>query len=282
MDSDMDNVHSVTGNRSTHYGQFPSEVRITENPFKYSVGTRVRDNIFLDMLKPKTGDRILDAACGLGYFTDLFARHGALAIGVDLDKLCIDYCQKHMQGDYHIIDLTQIPYPYPDTYFDKVVCSEVLEHILNNGIVLDEIRRILKPKGTLVASTPCSEGIFGSLLKNIGHNHINRNSREYHHYKGFTKESLSGLLMQHGFKATKVEYTMVAGVEVFMSMTKILVHLTQKKAIDSQSNALNMNRGLLWKVYKRLFPLVMLEARLEQPLSRLLKGHMIIIKAVKA
>ena len=252
-----------------------------ENPFKYSIGTRVRDSILLRMLEPQSGDRILDLGCGLGYFADLLVGYGASVTGVDIDSLCVNYCSKYMRGAYAELDLTKVPYPYPDSYFNKALCSEVLEHIKDNDIVLREARRILRPQGTLVVSTPCLEGIFGLFFKNIGHDSVDSSSHEYHHHKGYTGETLGKLLTKHGFTILEIHYTMVAGIEIFMGLTKILIRLLQLKKINSQANALNVNSSLLWRVYKRLFPLVLLEARVEQPLSRFIKGHMIIMKAVK-
>ena len=68
--------------------------------------------------------------------------------------------------DYHIerfalkdvpitqLDLNTHPLPYPDASFDLVTCSEVLEHVENYRAVLREIRRVLKPGGLMVVTTP--------------------------------------------------------------------------------------------------------------------------------
>lgn len=51
------------------------------------------------------------------------------------------------------VDLNQ-PFPYDDDYFDYVACLEGLEHVENYHHCLREIRRILKPGGKLIVSTP--------------------------------------------------------------------------------------------------------------------------------
>lgn len=68
--------------------------------------------------------------------------------------------------DYHIgrfalkdvpitqLDLNTHPLPYQDASFDLVTCSEVLEHVENYRAVLREIRRVLKPGGLMVVTTP--------------------------------------------------------------------------------------------------------------------------------
>ena len=44
--------------------------------------------------------------------------------------------------------------PFRDSVFDTVVCTEVLEHVPDPGLALREIRRVIKPSGSLILSTP--------------------------------------------------------------------------------------------------------------------------------
>jgi ubiquinone/menaquinone biosynthesis C-methylase UbiE len=248
------------------------------NPFKYSIGTRVRDNAFMSMLKPKAGDKILDVGCGLGYFTEMLNNARAECVGVDIDKRCISYCQDNLKGEYMMADINKLP--FPDNSFDKVLCTEVLEHVNHNGVVLKEIRRVLKTNGTMVISVPCSEGVFGSLFKRIGHNNVDDNSREYHWHKGYTTEAIKHLLWHYQFEVFDIYYTLVLGVEIFMGLTKVVIRLLRAKKIDSQANALEVEKTMLWRVYCALFPVALLFARLEQPLARYFKGHMVIVKGM--
>jgi SAM-dependent methyltransferase len=52
------------------------------------------------------------------------------------------------------LDLNAQPLPYEDECFDLVTCSEVLEHVENYRAVLREIKRVLKPGGLMVVTTP--------------------------------------------------------------------------------------------------------------------------------
>lgn len=49
----------------------------------------------------------------------------------------------------------------PNNYFDFVVCTEVLEHVLNPFAAVMEIERVLKPKGLVFISTPFNFRIHG-------------------------------------------------------------------------------------------------------------------------
>ena len=249
-----------------------------ENPFAYSIGSRVRVEPFMQMLDPKHGDQILDVGCGLGYFTDMLNSDGAVCTGIDLDKECIEYCQRSMRGTYQVADVTKLP--FKDNSFNKILCTEVLEHIEENGGVLDEIVRVTKDGGIVVASTPCSSGMFGSFFKRIGHSNVDSNSREYHYHKGYTEAELGTLLMQHNILPLETSYTLVAWAEVYMAVSKIVVQALMKRKIHSQANALHLLDTFAWKMNRRLFPVVMAAMRPEQKLSNKLKGHMIIMKGV--
>lgn len=52
------------------------------------------------------------------------------------------------------VDLNDEPLPYPDATFDLVTCSEVIEHVENPRRLVREARRVLKPGGVLVLTTP--------------------------------------------------------------------------------------------------------------------------------
>ena len=61
-----------------------------------------------------------------------------------------------------ICTTTQIP----NSYFDAVFCTEVLEHVSNPFLAILEIRRVLKPGGYLFASSPFGFRIHGPLPDN--------------------------------------------------------------------------------------------------------------------
>jgi len=52
------------------------------------------------------------------------------------------------------VNLNSEPLPYPDTTFDLVTCSEVVEHLENYRGLIREANRVLKPRGLFVISTP--------------------------------------------------------------------------------------------------------------------------------
>lgn len=96
--------------------------------------------------------RCLDIGAGSG---DLLA-----LLRQSMPDLQADACDYHIERfslrDVPIaqLDLNTHPLPYPDASFDLVTCSEVLEHVENFRAVLREIKRVLKPGGLMVVTTP--------------------------------------------------------------------------------------------------------------------------------
>jgi 2-polyprenyl-3-methyl-5-hydroxy-6-metoxy-1,4-benzoquinol methylase len=101
---------------------------------------------------------VLDIACGEGYGTDLLAETAKKVIGVDIDPPTIEHAEKtyrrsnleFMQGA-----AGQIPIK-GEAVFDIIVSFETIEHLdeAQQHAFLGEIKRLLKPDGVLLISTP--------------------------------------------------------------------------------------------------------------------------------
>jgi 2-polyprenyl-3-methyl-5-hydroxy-6-metoxy-1,4-benzoquinol methylase len=106
------------------------------------------------------GEEVLDAGCGTGWGTAVLARGGAArVVGVDVSEIAVKHGQ-HDLGDLaelRVGDLCALD--LPDTSFDLVVCFEAIEHLDDPSSALDHLRRVLRPGGLLLVSTPV-KGIY--------------------------------------------------------------------------------------------------------------------------
>jgi len=78
--------------------------------------------------------------------------------------------------------------PFSDASFDGVVCSEVIEHIEDDGKALDEMARVIRPGGALVLTCPIHQKYFDFDDQFVGH------YRRYEIPQLFTKLSQRGFL----------------------------------------------------------------------------------------
>ncbi len=138
--------------------------------------------IDLHALDLRGGQRVLDLGCGQGrHIHNIYHRAPVHVIGVDLNMEDASATRDGLtyfpppspgaQGFEHIAhiavaDATQLP--FTDAAFDAIICSEVLEHIVDYKKALQEITRILKPGGVFALSVPRSwpEWVCWRLSKN--------------------------------------------------------------------------------------------------------------------
>ncbi len=103
-----------------------------------------------------TGQSVLDAGCGTGYGLAILAEAGASELtGVDIDPGAVAAAQDRAaergatvaQGDLQALEL-------PDDSFDVAVCFETIEHLASPEQGLAELRRVVRPDGILIVSSP--------------------------------------------------------------------------------------------------------------------------------
>ncbi len=120
--------------------------------------------IDFERLQLRAGDRFLDVGCGEGRHTiGAYMTANIEAVGVDLCEKDLQTAQERAEGflekenpnkslTFKVANALELP--FEDNSFDKVICSEVLEHIPDYQGVLKEIDRVLKPNGVLAVSVP--------------------------------------------------------------------------------------------------------------------------------
>ena len=130
-----------------------------KNPYKRFF-YHARYNAVLRALDPQPGERILDIGCGTGYYVAGVVKAGALVSGVDLASNYVRQAADHVsrvapdQAAPLMAAAEAKHLPFDDATFDKVLMTEVLEHLIDYPVALDEISRVLRPGGMAVITTP--------------------------------------------------------------------------------------------------------------------------------
>jgi ubiquinone/menaquinone biosynthesis C-methylase UbiE len=96
---------------------------------------------------------ILDIACGYGYGTFLMSNHGCKVIGADIDADAVAQA-KNIWRNCEFIHADALNLPFEDATFDAVVTFETIEHVEDEERFLSEMKRVLKPGGLFICSTP--------------------------------------------------------------------------------------------------------------------------------
>jgi len=107
------------------------------------------------------GRRVLDLGSGVGYGSDMLKSAGATeVIGIDRSREAVEYGLEHhahFAPDYLMADAESLP--VRDQQFDVVVSFETLEHVGDHRRMLAEAKRVMRPGGLLILSTP-NKGVY--------------------------------------------------------------------------------------------------------------------------
>jgi SAM-dependent methyltransferase len=104
-------------------------------------------------------ERALDLGCGDGTLTaELDA---AELTAADVSKLALERAGGRLGRDVRLTELEpDAPLPFADGEFDLVLCAETIEHVRDVQLLLSEVRRVLRPGGTLALTTPSSRALM--------------------------------------------------------------------------------------------------------------------------
>jgi 2-polyprenyl-3-methyl-5-hydroxy-6-metoxy-1,4-benzoquinol methylase len=97
------------------------------------------------------GHRVLDLGCRDGSLTRAYAS-GNEIVGVDADREALAAAEK-LGIETRWADLDE-PLAFDEASFDVVVAGELLEHLRDPSRLVGDVRRVLRPGGTFVASVP--------------------------------------------------------------------------------------------------------------------------------
>jgi len=98
---------------------------------------------------------VLDCACGEGYGSRILSDAARSVTGVDIDAASIEHARRRYVADgLEFARASALDLPFEDDRFDAVVSFETLEHLAEHDELMTEFRRVLRPGGFLLMSSP--------------------------------------------------------------------------------------------------------------------------------
>lgn len=123
----------------------------------------------LERLDVRAGHRVLDAGCGEGRHCFGSLARGADVVGLDLDFPSLRDASKRLRmeagGIGRIGEMIQgntFHLPFRDSSFDRIICSEVMEHVHDYRGAARELARVTRPGGRVAITIPTatSENLY--------------------------------------------------------------------------------------------------------------------------
>ena len=154
-----------------------------------------RRRIFFDLLDKlvagRTDLRVLEIGCGAGGMLGPLQRYGSVH-GMDIDREYLGYCKN--RGFDRVLCGSGHDLPFGDQSFDLVALFDTLEHVPDEHRALVEVRRVLRPGGTVFVSAPAYEWLWSN------------NDDIAHHHRRYTAGRLRRALAGAGLQVQRVTY----------------------------------------------------------------------------
>ena len=133
-------------------------------------------------------ERVLDIGCGLGCMGRLKPDPAIEVYGLDIDEEAIAKAKECEIAQ--VWDLESGRLPFDDDYFDAVLAKDILEHLQKPWVLLEEIYRVLRSDGIIIASVPMAKP---KVVWN-----------DYTHIRGFTPKALRVMFEDYGFEVLHI------------------------------------------------------------------------------
>ncbi|MCO6430268.1 MAG: methyltransferase domain-containing protein [Deltaproteobacteria bacterium] len=143
------------------------------------------------------GGKILDVGVGTGRLLSRLSS-GYEKFGVDISSAYLGLAAK--QG-INVCKAFVEELPYHDNFFDTVVTTDVLEHVLDLNTAVKEILRVLKPSGILIVRVPYRESLRPYLNSNY----------KFVHLRNFDEDSLT-LFFEKIMQVKVIEFETCGGL----------------------------------------------------------------------
>ncbi len=155
-------------------------------------------------------DRVIDLGCGTGRHVLELAKRPGVVHGADISRhdlrigrylLEIMRRRGEVRARVHWLQMAGEQLPFADGAFERVICTETLEHVDDDSVLARELVRVLKPGGILAVSVPdeFSEKIFWKLSKNY-------RTHAGGHVRIYERARIVALLREAGLRPYAVRY----------------------------------------------------------------------------
>jgi len=156
-----------------------------------------------DLLGVKAGERILDAGCGGGRHSYEAYKRNCIVYALDMGKENVSntrFWLREMDGNgdpasWIALQADALNLPFDDKSFDRVICSEVMEHVSDDGQAMRELVRVLKDNGHIAISVPTriSETVYWRISKDY-------RTDPRGHVRIYKAGDIPVMMKQHGLK----------------------------------------------------------------------------------
>jgi 2-polyprenyl-3-methyl-5-hydroxy-6-metoxy-1,4-benzoquinol methylase len=175
----------------------------------------LRREFLLAAVRP--GQRVLDLGCGEGAFAAALREAGVRVLAADVAEEPLRRALASHPGLELELLASETAWELPDAAFDAVWAGEVIEHVADTSGWMSEIRRVLRPNGLLLLTTPALDraSLLAALLS--GRAFRKRFDPRSDHLRRYSRASLAELISDFGFEQLAVRAAGRPGARVLLA-----------------------------------------------------------------
>jgi ubiquinone/menaquinone biosynthesis C-methylase UbiE len=236
--------------------------RLLRNESDVAYKRRVRR--MLSYLDLKPGLAVLDCGMGMGFYSLVMSElyPEIIVYGIDYEEKVLRYAQQQLAGRRVVVTRGDIHHlHFADDSFDRVVMSEVLEHLADDDGALRQIARVMKPGAILALTVPdCHYPYWYDPINRVAEGIFHRPIRQgpfagiwANHERLYDRQQLVDTILRAGFVIDQVEqlthYCFPATQFIVYTVGKGLIeHNMLPKAIARSTHRFqgHENKGSPW------------------------------------
>ncbi|NJY63625.1 class I SAM-dependent methyltransferase [Salinimicrobium sp. CDJ15-81-2] len=194
---------------------------------------------------PFTKGKILEAGSGLGNISKFFLQEDCEIMLTDFrSEYCLTLIEK-FKSFPNLLGVNNIDLIHPDfdniylkylNSFDTVFALNVIEHIEDDNLAIQNCKKLLKEKGNLIILVPSYDSLYNKFDEELGH------------FRRYTRQSLSELFIKNNLKILHSQYFNFFGILGWFLSGKVL----GKDTIPSSQMKLYNKMVPIWKIMDKL------------------------------
>ncbi len=210
--------------------------------YRIGLTNYLREKLIYQFFEPQKDDIILDAGCASGKQIIEISKLVKEAYGTDIYFAFINKAKQIVkESNFKNIHFEQAQVeklPFKNNFFNKIICAEVLEHVIDKNLALHELIRVLANNGVLIITVPNmnSDGTlwrrFLRILKIRNFVPIDNFSKEEllkhgdAHIREFDKDSLILWLKKNGLVIADIKSVSFIDGPYFDTILKYPLHVS--------------------------------------------------------
>lgn len=194
---------------------------------------------------PFTTGKTLEIGSGLGNISNFFLKEGSEIMLTDFRSEYCSVLREKFKMYPNLLGVDTIDLVHPDfdneykqylNYFDSVFALNVIEHIENDRLAIENCKKLLKQGGKLIILVPSYNSLYTKFDEELGH------------FRRYTKRSLSKLFKDNNLEILHSRYFNLIGITGWFFSGKIL----KKDMIPASQMKIYNKLVPLWKILDKL------------------------------